>query len=128
VCQTTISSLSEAGALGSKGPSMKREEPQPLKQNAKQNASILLPIRKRSFRPSAEAFPVFQEATGHTIARYVNRVRVDHAKELIEATHLSMNEIGYLTGLNDPFYFSKVFKKYVGLSPTQYYKKVRETL
>ncbi|MBB6691885.1 helix-turn-helix transcriptional regulator [Cohnella xylanilytica] len=71
---------------------------------------------------------VFQEATGHTISRYANLVRINHAKELIEATHLSMNEIAYLTGLNDPFYFSKVFKKFVGLSPTQYYKKVRETM
>ncbi|WP_313999504.1 AraC family transcriptional regulator [uncultured Paenibacillus sp.] len=69
---------------------------------------------------------VFSEVTGHTIIRYVNLIRINHAKELIEATHLSMNEIGYLTGLNDPFYFSKVFKKYVGLSPTQYYKKIRE--
>lgn len=70
---------------------------------------------------------VFQEVTGRTITRYVNLVRVNHAKELIEATHLSMSEIGYLTGLNDPFYFSKVFKKYVGLSPSQYDRKMRES-
>lgn len=69
---------------------------------------------------------VFHEVTGQTISRYVNAVRVNRAKELIQATHLSMNEIGYLTGLNDPYYFSKVFKKYVGLSPSQYDKQVRE--
>ncbi|WP_372661612.1 helix-turn-helix transcriptional regulator [Cohnella sp.] len=70
---------------------------------------------------------VFNEVTGHTITRYINLVRINHAKELIEATHLSIGEIGYLTGLEDPFYFSKVFKKYVGLSPIQYDKKIRET-
>lgn len=69
---------------------------------------------------------VFVKLTGHTIMRYVNQVRINHAKELIEATHLSFGEIGYLTGLEDPFYFSKVFKKYVGMSPNQYYKQVRE--
>ena len=53
---------------------------------------------------------VFAKLTGHTIMRYVNQVRINHAKELIEATHLSFGEIGYLTGLDDPFYFSKVFK------------------
>lgn len=69
---------------------------------------------------------VFGRLTGHSIMRYVNRVRIDHAKELIEATHLSFSEIGYLTGLDDPYYFSKVFKKYVGLSPSQYYQSRRE--
>jgi len=69
---------------------------------------------------------VFAKLTGHTIMRYVNQVRINHAKELIEATHLSFGEIGYLTGLDDPFYFSKVFRKYVGISPNQYYKQVHE--
>lgn len=70
---------------------------------------------------------VFKEFTGYTIVKYVNKVRIQHAQELIRATHMSFGEIGYLTGLDDPYYFSKVFKQYVGLSPMQYYKKVRET-
>ncbi|MDQ6419793.1 AraC family transcriptional regulator [Paenibacillus sp. LHD-117] len=70
---------------------------------------------------------VFKEHTGETIMRYVNKIRIQHAQELIRATHMSFGEIGYLTGLEDPYYFSKVFKQYVGLSPMQYYKKVRES-
>ncbi len=69
---------------------------------------------------------IFNKVTGHTITRYVNRVRINHAKELIEATHMGIGEIGYLVGLSDPYYFSKVFKKYVGVSPVHYYKKIRE--
>jgi AraC-like DNA-binding protein len=69
---------------------------------------------------------IFREVTGHTIMRYINVIRINHAKELIETTHLHMNEVGMLSGLEDPYYFSKVFKKYVGLSPTQYYQKIRE--
>ncbi|TYA10367.1 helix-turn-helix transcriptional regulator [Paenibacillus faecis] len=68
---------------------------------------------------------VFTRMTGQSIMRYVNQVRINHAKELIEATHLSFGEIGYLCGLEDPFYFSKVFKKYAGVSPSQYDKRVR---
>lgn len=68
---------------------------------------------------------VFTKLTGQSIMRYVNRVRINHAKELIEATHLPFGEIGYLTGLDDPFYFSKVFKKIVGVTPSQYYKEIR---
>lgn len=69
---------------------------------------------------------IFKRITGYTITRYVNKVRIQHAQELIQATHMSFGEIGYLTGLNDPYYFSKVFKQFTGLSPAQYYKQVRE--
>lgn len=69
---------------------------------------------------------IFKEITGYTITRYVNKVRIQHAQELIQATHMTFGEIGYLTGLNDPYYFSKVFKQFTGLSPAQYYKQVRE--
>lgn len=63
---------------------------------------------------------VFKRTTGYPIVQYMNKVRTDRAMELLQATNLSIGEIGYLTGLNDPFYFSKVFKKHVGLSPQQY--------
>lgn len=68
----------------------------------------------------------FKMVTGQSISRYINTVRVNQAKELIETTPLSIGEIGYLIGINDPYHFSKVFKKYVGISPTQYYKRVRK--
>jgi AraC-like DNA-binding protein len=69
---------------------------------------------------------VFKEYTGETIMRYANKIRIQHAQELIRATPMSFGEIGYLVGLEDPYHFSKVFKQYVGLSPMQYYKKMRE--
>ncbi|MGO4272598.1 helix-turn-helix transcriptional regulator [Paenibacillus sp. TAF58] len=68
----------------------------------------------------------FSKLTGHTIIRYLNMVRINNAKELIAATNMKMSEIGYLVGLDDPFYFSKVFKKYTSFSPQQYYLKIRE--
>ncbi len=67
---------------------------------------------------------IFKQSTGYPIVQYANKVRIDHAKELIQATDLSIGEIGYLTGLNDPYYFSKVFKKHVGLSPLQYQRSL----
>ena len=69
---------------------------------------------------------IFTRLTGQSIMRYVNHVRINHAKELIEATHLPFGEIGYLTGLDDPYHFSKVFKKYVGVTPSEYYREVRK--
>lgn len=68
----------------------------------------------------------FKLVTGQSISRYINTVRINQAKELIETTSLGIGEIGYLIGINDPYHFSKVFKKYVGLSPTQYFNRIRK--
>ncbi|CAM4168897.1 AraC family transcriptional regulator [Paenibacillus alkaliterrae] len=68
----------------------------------------------------------FKQVTGQSISRYINAVRINQAKELIETTPLSIGEVGYLIGINDPYHFSKLFKKHAGLSPTQYFKLVRK--
>ncbi|MDG0809972.1 helix-turn-helix transcriptional regulator [Cohnella rhizosphaerae] len=68
---------------------------------------------------------VFKRATGLPIHRYLNRVRIGRAKELIRATALSFTEIADRTGLGDPYSFSKTFKKYVGMTPTEYAEQAR---
>lgn len=51
-------------------------------------------------------------------------VRINKAKEIIETTPLKFSEIGYLIGIDNPYYFSKLFKKYAGITPTQYCEKM----
>lgn len=63
---------------------------------------------------------VFHKMSGYTIFNYLNTVRINKAKELIETTSIKFSEIGYLVGIEDPYYFSKLFKKYTGKTPTQY--------
>lgn len=67
---------------------------------------------------------VFSDITGNTIFHYLNILRINHAKELIATTNLTFSEIGYLVGIDDRYYFTKQFKKYVGMTPTEYYKSV----
>ncbi|GMQ57933.1 AraC family transcriptional regulator [Vallitalea sediminicola] len=62
----------------------------------------------------------FQKITGYSILNYLNIVRVNKAKELIASTSLKVSEIGYLVGVEDPYYFSRLFKKYVGVPPSKY--------
>ena len=62
----------------------------------------------------------FKKVTGETIFRYLNRVRINHAKTLILNTPLKMSVIGTRVGFSDEYYFSRVFKKYTGKSPTEY--------
>jgi YesN/AraC family two-component response regulator len=47
-------------------------------------------------------------------------LRIEKAQNMISTNILSLSEISASIGFNDPLYFSKVFKKYVGLSPKQY--------
>ncbi len=68
---------------------------------------------------------VFLERTGSTIFHYLNSIRIGHAKELIGSTNLKYSEIAYLTGIEDNYYFTRIFKKFSGMTPTQYYKLSR---
>ncbi|MGZ9585999.1 response regulator transcription factor [Paenibacillus marinisediminis] len=63
---------------------------------------------------------VFKQQTGETFIDYVTKLRINKAKELIRNGQLSLKEICYLVGYKDPNYFSRVFKKAAGVSPTEY--------
>lgn len=54
--------------------------------------------------------------------KYVEKIRMDKSKELLTDTDLTIYEISEVVGYNDPFYFSKVFKRNTGLSPSAYRK------
>lgn len=68
---------------------------------------------------------VFSHMTGSPIFTYVNILRIYNAKQLIATTDLPFSEIAYLVGIEDRYYFSKLFRKMTGVSPTEYYKEVR---
>ena len=51
---------------------------------------------------------------------YVNRVRIEAAREMLAETPLSVSDIAAQTGFKDSFYFSKKFKAVTGITPRQY--------
>lgn len=53
---------------------------------------------------------------------YVMQVRLEKAKALLTETHASVKEIAYKVGYGDDKYFSKLFKKQVGIKPTEFRK------
>ena len=63
---------------------------------------------------------IFKEGTGSTFIEYLTNVRIQKARELIEEGELSMKEIGMKVGYADANYFSRTFKKNVGVTPTDY--------
>ena len=65
---------------------------------------------------------VFSSATGSTIFYYINMLRISNAKQLITTTNLTFAEVAYLVGIEDRYYFTRLFKRYVGMTPTEYYR------
>ena len=58
--------------------------------------------------------------TGMTPVAFVGEMRIKRALQLMENDGLTISQVAYMTGFNSPKYFSKVFKKAVGCTPSEY--------
>ncbi len=63
---------------------------------------------------------LFKQSTGSSFKEYLNMVRIEESKRLLSNTDYSLIDIAVATGFEDQSYFTKVFKKYTGLTPKQY--------
>ena len=63
---------------------------------------------------------VFKEAMGVPPQVYINLLLIDKAKLLLKSTVLPVSEISRELGIDDPLYFSRLFKKHCGVSPARY--------
>lgn len=65
----------------------------------------------------------FKQITGITPIEYLQQTRIEAAKKLLEQTGEQMTTVIFKSGYNDPKAFRKIFKKSVGMTPTQYREK-----
>ena len=65
---------------------------------------------------------IFKIKRNTTPVKYLNTLRMEKAKNLLETSNLTVADISAATGFTDPFYFSRIFKKHYGLSPDHYRK------
>lgn len=65
----------------------------------------------------------FKNKTGKTPVQYLTDLRIKTAIKFLEYGFTSIAQIADITGFGDPFYFSRVFKKHTGISPSQWKKK-----
>ncbi len=66
---------------------------------------------------------LFKEAEGVNYIDYVTKLRIAYAKELLLGTEQSIKEICHASGYGDPNYFSRIFKKWTGTTPTEFREK-----
>jgi AraC-like DNA-binding protein len=66
---------------------------------------------------------VFRKKTGYSPVVYFNHLKIQHACQYLQFTPLRVNEISLKLGFDDPYYFSRLFSKVMGISPAEYRKK-----
>lgn len=65
---------------------------------------------------------LFQQKTGHSPLNYFIQLKIQEACHYIDFTDMKINQISQLVGFEDPFYFSRIFSKTMGISPDNYRK------
>ncbi len=65
----------------------------------------------------------FKQYTNTTPMQYIVSIRVSNAQILLETSNYNITEIGNIVGYDNPLYFSRIFKKQKGTSPSEYRKQ-----
>jgi len=68
---------------------------------------------------------VFHKKTGQAPIHYLTHLRIQQACHYLDFTDMKINQIATKLGYDDPFYFSRTFKKVMNLSPLDYRRKVK---
>lgn len=63
---------------------------------------------------------VFSEQTGYTVMEYLTRLRIRRAAELLRDRSLQVKEVMIRSGYRDPSYFGQVFRRFLGLTPSEF--------
>ena len=79
-------------------------------------------LTRLSFMQKSYFLHSFKKAFGISPMKYLNRVRIEHAKLLLLRSDKSVTEIAREVGFSNPTYFSEMFLKSVGIPPTEYRK------
>lgn len=79
-------------------------------------------LSKLIFRSESQTIRIFKKNFDMTPYDYLLKNKINRAKEIILNTNLSIKETAYRLGFSDEHYFSGIFRKKTGLSPTEYRK------
>ena len=66
---------------------------------------------------------IFRSELRSSISRYLQRLRIQEAKRLLKNSAMPMGDVGAVSGFSDHSYFSQVFRRETGVSPSEYRQK-----
>ena len=61
--------------------------------------------------------------TGRSVTEHINNLRLERSRELLKSSGLTISEVAYQVGFNDPKYFGRLFSEAFGISPSEYSSK-----
>jgi two-component system, response regulator YesN len=80
-------------------------------------------ISNKTYLTTAYMCSIFKDQTGKTINTYITEYRISKAKKFLEDRNMKIIDVTAKVGYSDGNYFSKIFKKETGLTPSEYKKK-----
>lgn len=83
-------------------------------------------IEKEFGLSRTSVYTLMKSITDKSLNEYITMIRVRQAGRMLENSSLTLKEIAQACGYTDPFYFSRVFKKQMGLSPSEYKKRMNQ--
>lgn len=87
--------------------------------NLDSDLSLKVLSREASMNPGWLS-SIFRRETGIALVRYINSQRIFKAAKLIRETHDNIANIASEVGINDENYFTKIFRKFMGITPSKY--------
>ena len=85
------------------------------------NPNLMLQDVAKAVNMSNSRFStVFSQQSGQSFTEYLMYLRLNKAKELLRTTGLKSSQVAREAGYNDAHYFSYIFKKNTGLTPSEY--------
>ena len=106
--------------LGKKHSSLITEAKEFIVKNYQEETLSLSDVADQVGLSSSHFSTTFKQETGKSFVEFLTSVRMDKAKEMLCFTDMKASQISYEVGYKDPHYFSYLFKKTQGCTPSEY--------